>query len=143
MVSAVEIRLIATGAIDARAGVIRHDEFWNAVEVIESLEVAVDPVGQMLAQGGAREGIRAGPEHRDKERSLRHIAGSVVMNRDGWSSPIDEHLLAGFVVLPEDDILISAPSPIQFAETAVAVAVRMSLAILFPQQLQGDMFVGL
>ena len=43
--------------------------------------------------------------------------------------------------LPEDDILIPAPSPIQFAKTAVSVAARLSLAVLFPQQLQGDMFV--
>src|SRR5579863_4826595 len=81
--------------------------------------------------------------HCDKERCRRHIAGSVVMNRDGGAGPVDEHLLAGSVVLPEHDILISAPSPVKFAKTAVAVAVRMRLAILLPQELQSDMFVGL
>ena len=50
VISAVDIGLIAAGAIDASARVIRHDQFRRAVEEIKGPDMAVDPVGQMLAQ---------------------------------------------------------------------------------------------
>src|SRR6476646_3039081 len=65
------------------------------------------------------------------------------MKRNRWSRPVDEHLLAGLVLLPEHDVLCPAPALVQLAESAVAVSIRLAFAILFPEQLQGDMLVGL
>ena len=88
--------------------------------------MAVDPVRQILAERGVGEGVGAGAEHGDEQRSGRGLAGFAVVNRDRWSGPVDEHLLAGSVVLPQHDILIPVPALIQLAEAAVAVAVRLA-----------------
>jgi len=45
--------------------------------------------------------------------------------------------------MPQNEFLCPKPSSIQITEPAVAVAVRVLLAVLLPQELQGDVFVGL
>jgi hypothetical protein len=79
------------------------------VEVIESADMAVDPVGQMLAQRGVRKGVSTGDEHRYEKLCRHHVAGLVVVNRNRRTGPVDEHLLACLVILPERDILIPPP----------------------------------
>ena len=143
VISAVEIRLIAAGSSDTGARVIGNDQLRRAAEELESLHVAVDPVRQILAQGGSRKGVGAGAEHGDEHRCRCGLAGFAVMNRHGVAGPVDERLLARLVVLPEHDILIPVPSLIQLTEPAVAIAVRMSFAILLPEQLQRQMLVCL
>ena len=65
------------------------------------------------------------------------------MYRHGWAGPIDEQFLSGFVVLPEGDVSIPVPALVEFAEAAVAVGAALLLAVLFPEQLQGDEAAGL
>ena len=60
------------------------------------------------------------------------------LDRDGCPSVINEELFAGAMLLAENDIELAAPALVEFAEAAVAVAVRMSLDVLLPQQLQSD-----
>src|SRR5262249_41313675 len=48
---------------------------------------------------------------------------------------------SGAVLLPQDQIELVCPSPIELAEPAVLVAVRIRLLIFLPNQLQGDMFL--
>src|SRR5258708_6674390 len=45
--------------------------------------------------------------------------------------------------MPQNEFLCPKPSSIQITEPAVAVAVRVLLAVLLPPELQGDVFVGL
>jgi len=53
-------------------------------------------------------------------------------------------LFAGAVVVPQDHIEPTRPAVIQLAEPAVAVPLRrIPFAILLPQQLQGEVAVGL
>jgi hypothetical protein len=47
------------------------------------------------------------------------------------------------VLLPQHHVLIPIPALVQLAEPAIAVAVRMSFAIFFPDQLQCQMPVSL
>ena len=49
-----------------------------------------------------------------------------------------EQLLPGPVGLAHDDVHLAGPGPVQVAELAVAVPVRVLLPVLQPQQLQGD-----
>ena len=46
------------------------------------------------------------------------------------------------MLLPHHYVELLAPALIQFAETAVAVALGVGVAVLFPEQLQGDVAVG-
>src|SRR5580658_2063066 len=61
------------------------------------------------------------------------------MHGDRGSCPVDESLLAGFVLLAKYHILLLAPPPVQFAEATVAISFRMHLSVLFPCQLQCQM----
>jgi len=45
------------------------------------------------------------------------------------------------VLLAQHYLLFSEPAPVEFAETTVAIAVGMIGAILFPEQLQGQVFM--
>ena len=63
--------------------------------------------------------------------------------REQLPGVINEELFAGAVLLAENDVELAAPALVEFAETAVAVALGISLDVLFPQQLQGDMLVRL
>jgi hypothetical protein len=47
------------------------------------------------------------------------------------------------MLLAQHHILVSAPAIIQLAETAIAVGVGLTLPVLFPDQLQGQMLMGL
>jgi len=57
------------------------------------------------------------------------------MDAYGCSCPIHKQLLAGLVFLPKHHILFPPPALVQLAETAVLVAIRVCLPILFPKQL--------
>src|ERR1700682_1887356 len=63
------------------------------------------------------------------------------MDRNRRARPIDEYLLAGFVLLSQHHVELGSPPLVQLAEPRVAVAVRVPLPVLLPQQLQGQMFM--
>jgi len=72
------------------------------------------------------------------------LAGLPVVNRNFVASVVHKHLFARAVVVPQDHIERARPVVVKFAEPAVAVTVRrIPFAILFPQQLQREVAVGL
>src|SRR4051794_10167463 len=83
VISAVEIRLIAARARDSGAGVVRHEQFSDALKKLEGAHMAVDPVRQILAERRPGKGVCAGAEHGDEDRSRRDFAVLAVIYRDG------------------------------------------------------------
>ena len=65
------------------------------------------------------------------------------MNRNRGAGIIDEHLLAGAVLLSQHHILSLQPTAVQLAEATVVISIRVLVAILLPEQLQGDVLIGL
>ena len=118
VISAVQVGLITAGAIHASARVVWNHQSRCAQAVFESSNVAVYPVAQILAQRGAREGVRAGAQNSDEQRGRQAVAGARVVERDGVAGPVHEHLLAGAMLLAQHHILIAAPALVQLAETA-------------------------
>ncbi len=55
---------------------------------------------------------------------------------------MDEGFLAGLVLLPHYYVEFLAPALIPFAETAVSIALRVGVPVLFPEQLQGHVAVS-
>ena len=102
-----------------------------------------DPVPQILPAGGFREGVAAGSQHRHEHRGLARFAALGIVNRNRGPGVIHEHLLAGAVLLPQYQVELFEPSPVQIAEAAVAVALWVILPLLLPNQLQGQVFMGL
>ena len=65
------------------------------------------------------------------------------MDRDRVAGVVDEQLLAGPMLVTQHDVLPLEPGAVQAAVAAVAVAVRLLLAVLLPEQLQREMLVRL
>jgi len=143
LIGSIEIRLIAASTIDAGPRIVRHDQLRGSVEVLESRDVAPDPVRQILAQGCLRESVSAGAQHGYEQRSRCDGAAVVIIDGDRGAGPIDEHLLARAMFLPHHDTVVAVPSLVQLAKAAVAVAFRLRFAIFLPQQLQGHVLVTL
>ena len=123
--------------------VVGDNDLGHAAEELESSHVRAGPVRQILTPSGLGVGIGTGPE--DSNKDLRGTDFARLRVLDGNSGPgvIDEKLFAGAVLLSENDVELAPPALVEFTETAVAVALGISLDVLFPQQLQGDMLVRL
>src|SRR5271154_4744161 len=76
---------------------------------------------------------------------MRLLLGTAarVVDRDGGSRPIDKQFLAGLMFLAEHYILLPSPALKQLAETGIAVAVRVGLPVLLPEQLLGQVLMHL
>ena len=143
-VGGIQFRFIAAGMLDCRFRVVGDDDFRRSTKELQSAHMRFDPAGQILAAGGFGKGIAAGAENRDKQRGLEiHFAGLLVIDGDLVASVVNEKLLSGAVVVPENYVEMFHPVAVELAESAVAVAVGMILAILFPEQLQRQIAVTL
>jgi hypothetical protein len=141
VIGAIEIRLVTAGPVDAGPGIIGHDQLGGSVEVLEGCHVASDPVRQVLTHGGLCKGISTGAQHGHEQRRRRNGTTVVIVDGDSGAGPIHEHFFTGAMLLAHHHVLIALPALIQLAKTAVAVAVGLSLAIFFPEQLQGHVLV--
>ena len=65
------------------------------------------------------------------------------MDRNRGSGKIDEELLACRMLLAQHHVQALPPALVEFAEATVAITVRVSLAVLLPGQLQGEMRMAL
>ena len=143
VIGAVEIRLITACPRDSGTRVVRHEQFGDALEKLEGSHMAVDPVRQIMAERRSRKGVCAGAEHGDEDRGRRDFAALAIIDRDRVSGPVDKRLLAGIVIVPEHHIPATVPPLIELAETAVAVAVRLSFAVFLPEELERQVFISL
>ena len=102
--------------------------------------MGANPVGQALAPGGFDIGVVGGPEHRDEDLSLVHLAALAI--HDGQSVPgiIDKELFAGPVTLAHDHIELARPGAIGLAKPAVLEPVRHACLVFLPKQQQGNAF---
>ena len=74
---------------------------------------------------------------------LLHGTTARIVDRDGGSRPIDKQLLAGLVFLTQHHVLLAPPALKQLAETGIALAVRVGLPVLLPEQLLGQVWMHL
>src|SRR5450755_1025277 len=124
--------------------VVGNDGLRNAGHKLQGTHMGIDPAGQVLTLRGLGKGVAAGAEDGDKNRRLvEDAAGLPVMNRDLVAGVVDKHLFARAVLVPQDHIQCPRPVVIPLTKTAIAVAFRVPLPILLPQELQSEIAVGL
>jgi len=141
-VGAIDLRVVEAGLDDRHFGVVRHQQPRRAAEEGEGLHVAIDPVGELLAPGGAGEGQAGGTQHPDEDvRRLCLAAAAVDDHRHGVAGVVDEELVAAKMRLAHRHRQAGFPAAVELAKPAVAMAVRMSLDVLVPQDLQGDVLL--
>lgn len=126
------------GLRHARAEVVAHRDLRRAGEELERMDMASDPLLELLGSQRLGVGVGGGTEAGHEQLGLEgHCVALAVVDGDCGPGKVDEHLLPGPVVLAHDDIHGLAPGDVAVAELAVAEALGMLLAILEPQQLQG------
>jgi hypothetical protein len=98
-VGAIQIGLIAAGASDTGAWIVRHDQLTRALEELKGQNVTLDPVGKVLAERASRKGVGAGAKRSHEERGRFGFAAFAIVDGNGGAGPIHEHLFAGTVLL--------------------------------------------
>jgi hypothetical protein len=82
--------------------------------------MGADPVPQILPGRSFREGIAASAQHAHEYGVGVHFTARRLVNRNRGSGVIDEHLLASAVLLPQNQVQLFQPSPVEFTEPAIA-----------------------
>ena len=135
-VAAVDRRFIEACFGDARAQIVGHHHRRHPTEERKGARVRADPIAQALRPGGLGIGVARRAEHGDEQLRRHHLAGRGVDHRERRAGVIDEQALAGDVALPHGRRQPRLPGTIELTIAAVAVAVGVDGAMLFPQQLQ-------
>jgi hypothetical protein len=143
VVGAVGFGVVAVGRLDERAGLVGHDQSGHAADELQGLHLRADPVGGGLPRRGAGVGVVRSAQGGHEDLGLSDLTGDRVDDGHGVAGVVDKQLLAGAVFLPQDDFLPLEPAAVKVAEARIPVSVRVLLAILLPEQLQGDELVGL
>jgi len=101
-----------------------------------------DPVGQIAVQGGFGIGVVTGAQHSHEQIDRHDFTRLLVGEGDRVPGVVHEQLLAGTMLLAQNDILFVQPVAVELAIPTVAIPFGMNLAILLPEQLQGDVLVA-
>ena len=136
------IGTIDPGLVPTRSGngtlqLVRYPQGGRAPEVLDHSRMRAHPVRELLRRRRFGVGVAAGAEHGHKQLDRPDLAGTPVDDRRSLTGEVDEGLLAGAMHLAHRRAEPAGPLPVQHAELAVAVPLRIDLRILFPEQLQG------
>ena len=143
LVGGVEVGLVARCRGDRRPEIIGHDDLGDPAVEVEGVGVRCDPVHQLLGTQGLGVEVGRGAEDRHEEFGLEtELQGRGVVDGDSKTREVDEHLLAGFVVLAHRHVAVASPDPVTLTELGVAVTIGVQLAVFEPQELQGHPLLG-
>ena len=137
-IAAVQARLVAVRVGDRGLEIVADHELRRAAQESEQVHVRADPVGDLLARPRRREDVARRAHGGDEQLHRPHLAGRRVDDVDRVAGEVDEHLLAGGMALPHRRAQPALEGAVLLAEPTVAEPVRMSGAILLPQERQGD-----
>ena len=116
--------------------VVADDRFGNPAKVRQGLGLPFDPIGQLLTEARVREGERRGPQHRDKNLRLAHLARLRIDHLNRLAGVIGLHHRTCIVAVAEGRMRPALVGAELLAEPGVAVTIGMGGAIFLPQQRQ-------
>ena len=139
-IGAVNLRIVTAGLDHRDLRIIRNQQRRCAAEGLERVDVAAEPVRQGLAPARLRIGQARRAQHRHEQMRLTRLSLEAVdHHRHRVAGVIDKQLLAGGMVLAHRHRQIGRPAPVEIAEAAIAIAVRVTLDIFVPQDLKRHM----
>ena len=138
LVGPVDVRLVAAGTRDRALELVGDPQRGHAPEVLDHPDVGADPVGQLLGLGRLGVGEAAGAEHGDEQLHPPRRARPGVDQGRPLTREVEEGLLAGPVDLPHRRPQPPRPLPVDRTELGAAIALRMDLGVLLPEELQRD-----
>ena len=137
-VAAVDLGVVERRLVDPGLQIIGHDEAGHAAQEPEHADMGPDPIRQRLGPGGLGIGVVRRPEHGDEDLGFAHDTRLGIDDPDLLARVIDEHLVAGGVVLAHHRRQAPLELPEQVAEPGVAVAIRVPVPVFLPQHHQID-----
>ena len=99
---------------------------------LQGSDVGADPVRQRLARQRFGVCVVARTQDRDEELGSRDFAGRPIDDRDRVAREVEEELLAGAVLLAQDDVKTVGVCPIALGKPGVAEAIGAALAVFGP-----------
>jgi hypothetical protein len=133
LVGGVHVGLVTVRPGDAGPKVVADHDLVTAAHELEGVGVRGHPVQELLGCKGLGEQVVRGACDRHEQLGVEcQRARASVIDGDLLAREVDEELLARAVHLAHDDVDASLPGPIQIGELAVAITVRMVLAVLEP-----------
>ena len=136
----VKFRFVEAGGGDAALQIVGDQQGRRPIDVLQSADMAANPVRQALGPGGFAVGVVGGAQYGDKDGRLPNLAGHRIDNGHRWASIVDEQLLAWGVRLAHAERESTDPPPIVGAEAAVAIAGWVLRFVFLPEQVERDAF---
>jgi len=136
LIGGIDVRLISAWVGYTGFEVVRNEDLGNTAEELEGVNMGSDPEREFLGRGGLCKGVAAGAEGGDKDLSLGDFSGVRIDDGNGLSAVVDKELLSGPMLLSERDIELVSPLPIEVAELAVLIPVRIGLLVFVPEELE-------
>ena len=143
LVGGVHVRLVAVRFGHTGAQVVRNRQGGATPVELEGVLVGVTPVQKFLAAQCLGVEVTRRAERGNEQLGLEaHREITLVVDGDGESGKVDEHLLCGLVILTHRHVELLAPVAIELAELAVFVAVGVQLLVFDPEQHERHAFFG-
>ena len=114
--------------------IVRNDLRRHAAQKGKSPDMTADPVWQALGPAGLNIGVVRRPKGRDEDLGSAHFARARADDIDSVSCIIDKQPLARRVPLTHHRRQAPFPTSVELTVSAVAVAIGVNTAILFPQK---------
>ena len=136
LIGGIDVRFISAWVGHTAFEVVRNKDLGHAAEKLEGVNMGSDPEREFLGRSGLGKGIAAGPKGGDKDLSLGDFPGYRIDDGNGLSAVVDKELLSCPMFLPESDVELLSPLPIEVAELAVLIPVLISLFVFIPEELK-------
>ena len=141
LVAAVQNHIVPGVGQRGRFAVVRDQQPCDATEVVECMDMAVQPVLGFHVVAGFRVGVVATGQNGDKQVGGALLACDRVLEGDGISSPVHLHGVPRFVLDAHGRPCNARPTAVPFAKLGAHVRFLAGFlalrTVFFPQQRQG------
>src|ERR1700730_15205501 len=138
-IGSIDLRLVQTGFDDGDLGIIGHEKTWHTIDRRKGARMGTNPIGKRLRPGRFDIGEVRRPHDGDEDLRRAYFTGQTVDDhRDGVAGVIDEQFVTSHMGLAHRNRELAFPASVQLAEAGVAVALRIALNVLVPEDRQRD-----
>lgn len=139
-IGAIDLRVVEASLDDGDLGIVRHKQPRHPADRRKRMRVSADPIGEPLCPRRLRIGEVRRTHDGNEDLCLSDLSGQPI--RDGNAVPgiIDEQLVTADVALTHRHRQPTFPAAVELAEARVAVAVRVALDVLIPQDRKRHVF---
>ena len=141
LVTAVQNHIVPGVGQRGRFAVVRNQQPCDAAEVVECMDMAVQPVLGFHVVAGFRVGVVAAGQDGDKQMGCALFAGYRVLDGNGISSPVHLYGIPRLVLDPHGCPCNARPTAVTLTKLGAHIWLLAGFlalrTVFFPQQRQG------